>query len=565
MTVRNGFVYGCSAVATGTGSGKGVFTGDTYYGTVQASNTYYYDTNNLPVNAESATAKTADEMKSLASTLGDAFTQGSNYPILLHPVNLAVSIEGWTYGEEAKEPSVTRNSSGTPTYTYADKGTTDFSATVPSNAGNYTVKATVEKTATHKAAEATADFTIAKAIPVITVPTPDAMTYDPAMTLANVTLPTDWAWKDSTIVPSVSNNGYEAEFTVSDYTNYDYSNVEGYNAETHKVIRTVTLTVNKANAVPATVTANNRTYDGTEKPLVTEDKSTLAGGTMQYALGTATEATQPYTTSIPTATDAGTYYVWYMVKGDDNHVDSAAACVTVTIDKAAPTFTAPKAKTGLVENGKAQELITAGTATGGTMLYALGKDDKTAPDASAFKEAIPSGTNAGTYYVWYMVKGDADHSDSEAACVTVTIEKESPAPSDKVQMYRLYNPNSGEHFYTSSKEEKEMLLKAGWTDEGDGFLAPVESKTPIYRLYNPNVGDHHYTSSTEERDMLVKAGWKAEGIGWYADDAEGMPMYRLYNPNAVTGTHHYTSSEEEQKHLISLGWVDEGIGFYACK
>ncbi|MBR4456108.1 MAG: hypothetical protein IKS32_07770, partial [Solobacterium sp.] len=84
-------------------------------------------------------------------------------------------------------------------------------------------------------------------------------------------------------------------------------------------------------------------------------------------------------------------------------------------------------------------------------------------------------------------------------------------------------------------------------------------------LYNPNVGDHHYTSSTEERDMLVKAGWKAEGIGWYADDAEGMPMYRLYNPNAVTGTHHYTSSEEEQKHLISLGWVDEGIGFYACK
>ena len=31
----------------------------------------------------------------------------------------------------------------------------------------------------------------------------------------------------------------------------------------------VTVTINKANAVAATVTANNRTYDGTEKPLVT--------------------------------------------------------------------------------------------------------------------------------------------------------------------------------------------------------------------------------------------------------------------------------------------------------
>jgi hypothetical protein len=54
-------------------------------------------------------------------------------------------------------------------------------------------------------------------------------------------------------------------------------------------------------------------------------------GTMRYALGTATEATEEYTTSIPTATDAGTYYVWYKVVGDDNHNDSAPAYVQVTI------------------------------------------------------------------------------------------------------------------------------------------------------------------------------------------------------------------------------------------
>ena len=100
----------------------------------------------------------------------------------------------------------------------------------------------------------------------------------------------------------------------------------------------VTVTVNKANAAASTVTANNRNYDGTEKPLIHIDASTLLGGEMQYALGTASEATESYTTAIPAKTEAGTYYVWYKVKGDDNHTDSAPACVTVTVHMLTVTF-----------------------------------------------------------------------------------------------------------------------------------------------------------------------------------------------------------------------------------
>ena len=61
------------------------------------------------------------------------------------------------------------------------------------------------------------------------------------------------------------------------------------------------------------------------------DDSTLVGGEMQYALGTATEATEQYTTSIPTATEAGTYYVWYRVIGDANHYDCEPSCVEAII------------------------------------------------------------------------------------------------------------------------------------------------------------------------------------------------------------------------------------------
>ncbi len=100
----------------------------------------------------------------------------------------------------------------------------------------------------------------------------------------------------------------------------------------------VTVTVNKANAAASTVTANNRNYDGTEKPLINIDASTLLGGEMQYALGTASEATESYTTAIPAKTEAGTYYVWYKVKGDDNHTDSAPACVPVTVHLLTVTF-----------------------------------------------------------------------------------------------------------------------------------------------------------------------------------------------------------------------------------
>ena len=102
--------------------------------------------------------------------------------------------------------------------------------------------------------------------------------------------------------------------------------------------KTTTFKIVKGNAVPVTVTANNRTYDGTEKPLVTVTGE-ATGGEMQYALGTATEATGSYTTSIPAKTDAGTYYVWYKVKGDGNHNDTEPKPISVTISNPAPSHT----------------------------------------------------------------------------------------------------------------------------------------------------------------------------------------------------------------------------------
>lgn len=133
----------------------------------------------------------------------------------------------------------------------------------------------------------------------------------------------------------------------------------------------------------------------------------------------------------------------------------------------------------------------------------------------------------------------------------------NPKPSNTIEMYRMYNPQSGEHFYTASTTERDHLVKYGWKYEGIGWNAPATGD-PVYRLFSGT--DHHYTTSSGERDALVKAGWKYEGIGWYSGGST--PLYRLYNPNAKTGSHHYTTSTTERDHLVKVGWKYEGIGWY---
>lgn len=130
-------------------------------------------------------------------------------------------------------------------------------------------------------------------------------------------------------------------------------------------------------------------------------------------------------------------------------------------------------------------------------------------------------------------------------------------------LYRLYNPNNGEHFYTEDYLEKESLRKNGWKDEGTGWVSPLDGQA-VYRLYNPNSGEHHYTQDGNERTVLIQRGWKDEGTGFYSDLGKEIPVYRLFNPNAKdAGSHMYTTSKAEAAALEKRGWHFEGIGWYA--
>ena len=134
---------------------------------------------------------------------------------------------------------------------------------------------------------------------------------------------------------------------------------------------------------------------------------------------------------------------------------------------------------------------------------------------------------------------------------SVSIKEENGA------VYRLYNPNDGQHHLTASHSEAETLASIGWHYEGVAFKSG--DGDPVYRLYNPFGGQHILTASAEEGMSLAIAGWVVESVAFKAGGDKD--VHRVYNPN--NGDHLYTTSTEERDSLVKAGWADEGVAFRA--
>ena len=326
----------------------------------------------------------------------------------------ALSLEGWTYGEEPKMPVATAQF-GTPTFAYSATADGTFIETVPTMAGNYFVKAKVVATANYDGAEKTAEFNIARAKTALTtkptavanlVYTGDALNLITAGVVDGGTmqykLGVDGIW--SSEIPTAINAG---EYTVYYKVLGDDSHSDLIDDEKQQL----TVTIAKADAQVAAPTAKTGlTYNGESQALVVAGSA--IGATIEYKLGDG-----EWTTDIPTATDAGEYTVLYRAVADANYniVDTEQQ-LTVTIAKADAQVTAPTAKTGLTYNGESQALIVAGSALGATIEYKLGDGEWTTD--------IPTATDAGEYTVIYKAVADANYNvvDGENK-LSITIAK----------------------------------------------------------------------------------------------------------------------------------------------
>ncbi len=93
----------------------------------------------------------------------------------------------------------------------------------------------------------------------------------------------------------------------------------------------------------------------------------------------------------------------------------------------AMSLTAPTAKE-LTWTGSAQALLNAGSAVNGTLVYAAGSSADSAP-VSGWSKNIPTATDAGIHYVWYMGIGNNGYTDIGPVCLKAEIIAPTPSPT----------------------------------------------------------------------------------------------------------------------------------------
>ena len=224
-------------------------------------------------------------------------TASVTYIIEKASITPSVSLENWTYGDIAKTPLISGNSgNGAVTTTYKLKTAEDtaYAETVPTAAGTYTVKISIDETDNYKSGTAAADFTINQKALTITADA-KSKTYgeaDPALTYTH------------------------SDLVGSDTITGELSRAEGENVNTYAIGQgtltagdNYTITYNGANltinqkALTSTADSDEKVYDA---EALTKNSYTNTG----LAFNDAIESV--------TITGSQT------VKGESNNVPSAA-------------------------------------------------------------------------------------------------------------------------------------------------------------------------------------------------------------------------------------------------
>ena len=245
-----------------------------------------------------------------------------------------LSIEGWTYGDEAKKPIAT-SKYGTVTFTYSDSKDGTYTDVVPTEAGTYYVKATVAGNENYTGLESIKSFEIKKADSSITITTSSLdKVYDgnavnnPDVEKSGSTKEVifTWyqedenGWKELSSAPVDAGN-YKVIASVEADDNYN-----GASAELEFVISQT------ANEWTDELSIKGWTYG--DKAYAPTAKSKY--GTVTFTYSDTKEGT--YADTVPK--NAGTYYVKATVDGNENYT-GLEEIMSFEISKAVPEYSIP--------------------------------------------------------------------------------------------------------------------------------------------------------------------------------------------------------------------------------
>lgn len=147
---------------------------------------------------------------------------------------------------------------------------------------------------------------------------------------------------------------------------------------------------------------------------------------------------------------------------------------------AKPAATVTTAPTGaaIVGVGKTTALVSGGVADGGTLMYAVTTTNTKPTSTAGFSDAVPTAkdiTASGKVYVWYYVKADDSHSDSEIAATAIEV------PVADI-VWDVTNVRSLRVMGTFESYEREGVtlsanaeqIVARWRDKGDPTTSGIQ-------------------------------------------------------------------------------------------
>ena len=407
-----------------------------------------------------------------------------------------LAITGWTYGETANTPTAVAKY-GTIKYTYSNTADGTYTEEVPTNAGTYYVKATVEETEGYSGLESNAvEFTILPkkidtAITQLTAPVKNEV---PQTEIETDEYTATVVWSPEVTDKFVYNTVYTATITITPKTNYTVKGI----AENGYTVSGAETVTNEADSATVTVvysaTENKNSNEFTQPLAITgwtygEKANTPTAvakyGTIKYTYSNTADGT--YTEEVPT--NAGTYYVKATVEetADYSGLESNAVEFTIlpkTINTAITQLTAP------VKNEVPQTEIETDEYTA-TVVWSPEVTDKFG------YSTVYTATITITPKANYTVKGIAENGYTVSGAQTVTNE------ADSATVTVVYSATENKN----SNEFTQPLAITGWTYGETANTPTAVAKYGTIKYTYSNTADGTYTEEvpTNAGTYYVKA------------------------------------------------------------
>jgi hypothetical protein len=159
-----------------------------------------------------------------------------------------------------------------------------------------------------------------------------------------------------------------------------------------------------------------------------------------------------------------------------------------------------------------------------------------------------------------MAKGAQLNAQELAAAEQRSGQTTTAAPDSAMDLqatYRFFNAQTGAHFFTSSANERDAVMRSlpAFQYEGVAFhtsATPGTGLEPVYRFFGLDTGVHFYTISTAEKTHTEAhlPRLRYEGVAYYASPTRTTvttALNRFYVPGK--GFHFYTASASEAAHI----------------